>query len=100
MLTAVANRIRALREQRDKLIPGEYTQAALARRLGIAANTLRAWELDRARPRKAAAKRLARALGVSVADLGLEEPVPRHPAPEGSGDEPVSQDHAISEPRP
>ncbi len=68
----MSNRIRALRESRDQLIPGEYTQAALARRLGVAANTLRAWELGRARPRKAAAKRLAKALGVSVEALGLE----------------------------
>ena len=66
------NRIRALREERARLIPAEYSQAALARRLGIAADTLRAWELGRARPRKASAKRLAKALGVTVDDLGLD----------------------------
>jgi 8-oxo-dGTP pyrophosphatase MutT (NUDIX family)/DNA-binding XRE family transcriptional regulator len=71
-MRTMGNRIRAIREKRDQLIPGEYTQAALARRLGVSANTVRSWELDRARPRKAAAKRLAKVLGVKVEDLGLD----------------------------
>lgn len=72
----VGNRIRELREDRNRLIPGEYSQAAVARRLGVAANTVRAWELDRARPRKAAAKRLAKVLGVTVEDLRLDDGTP------------------------
>ncbi|MGH7867585.1 MAG: helix-turn-helix transcriptional regulator [Candidatus Dormibacteraceae bacterium] len=67
----MGNRIRALREELEKMIPGEYTQAAVARRLGVAANTLRAWELNRVQPRKAAAKRLAKVLGAKVEDLEL-----------------------------
>ncbi len=81
----VGNRIRAIREERDKLIPGEYTQAAVARRLGVSANTVRSWELDRARPRKAAAKRLAKVLGVKVEDLQVSD----EPEPGGHSTEPA-----------
>jgi transcriptional regulator with XRE-family HTH domain len=72
-LTAVS-RIRQIREEKGKLAPAAFTQAAVAARVGVTVNALRAWELDRARPRKAAAKRLARALGVQVEDLGLDMP--------------------------
>lgn len=65
------NRIRAIREERAKLIPAEFTQAGLARRVGVTAETLRSWERGDSRPRQRAAKRLARALGVSVEDLAL-----------------------------
>jgi DNA-binding XRE family transcriptional regulator len=65
------NRIRAVREERDKLIPGEFTQAGLARRVGVTAETLRSWERGDSRPRQRAAKRLAKALGVTVEELEL-----------------------------
>jgi transcriptional regulator with XRE-family HTH domain len=78
------NRIRAIREDRAKLIPAEFTQAGLARRVGVTAETLRSWERGESRPRQRAAKRLARALGVTVEALELDE---RAPA-----------DHASSEP--
>jgi DNA-binding XRE family transcriptional regulator len=73
------NRIRAIREERAKLIPAEFTQAGLARRVGVTAETLRSWERGASLPRQRAAKRLARALGVSVEDLALGAP--------GAGDE-------------
>jgi DNA-binding transcriptional regulator YiaG len=68
------SRIRQIREEKAKLAPAAFTQAAVALRVGVTVNALRAWELDRARPRKATAKRLARALGVQVDQLGLDEP--------------------------
>jgi DNA-binding XRE family transcriptional regulator len=69
----VVSRIRQIREERAKFAPAVFTQAAVAARVGVTVNALRAWELDRARPRKATAKRLARALGVRVDELGLDE---------------------------
>lgn len=69
----MASRIRQLREDLNRRVPGEYTQAALARRLDVAANTVRAWETGAARPRKAMAKRIARVLGVKVEELGLDD---------------------------
>ena len=68
------SRIRQIREEKAKLAPAVFTQAAVAARVGVTINALRAWELDRARPRKAAAKRLARALGVQVDELRLDVP--------------------------
>jgi 8-oxo-dGTP diphosphatase len=89
--TDVGNRIRTIREERDRFIPGEYTQAALARRLGVSANTVRSWELDRAQPRKAAAKRLAKVLGVKVEDLGLHLTQPAQlPTGESEGLKPLA----------
>lgn len=67
------SRIRQIREEKAQLAPAAFTQAAVAARVGVTVNALRAWELDRARPRKATAKRLARALGVRVEDLGLDD---------------------------
>jgi transcriptional regulator with XRE-family HTH domain len=66
------SRIRQIREERAQVAPAVFTQAAVATRVGVSVNALRAWELDRARPRKATAKRLARALGVQVDQLGLD----------------------------
>ena len=76
------SRIRQIREEKAKLAPAAFTQAAVATRVGVTINALRAWELDRARPRKAAAKRLARALGVQVEELGLDGPPANSPGPE------------------
>jgi DNA-binding transcriptional regulator YiaG len=68
------NQIRALRERLAQLVPSEYTQAAFSRRLGVTSETLRAWETGKHRPHQRAAKRLAKMLGVTVEELGLEEP--------------------------
>ena len=73
------SRIRAIREERAKLAPAVFTQAAVAARVGVTVKALRALEQDRARPRTATAKRLARALGVSVDELGLDESAPESP---------------------
>lgn len=67
------SRIRQIREERAQLAPAVFTQAAVAARVGVSVNALRAWELDRAHPRKATAKRLARALGVQVDELGFDD---------------------------
>jgi len=68
------NRIREIRQDKSKLAPAAFTQAAVAARVGVTVNALRAWELGRARPRKATARRIARALGVTVEELGLDQP--------------------------
>jgi ribosome-binding protein aMBF1 (putative translation factor) len=67
------SRVRQIREERAQIAPAAFTQAAVAARVGVSVNALRAWELDRACPRKAAARRLARALGVQVDQLGLND---------------------------
>lgn len=82
------NRIRELREELAARVPAEYSQRALARRLGVNAETLRSWELGRHKPPKRAAAKLARVLGVTVDQLGIGGPVaaatavsePRKPA--------------------
>jgi transcriptional regulator with XRE-family HTH domain len=49
------------------------SQIELARRSDTSINTLRNWEQDRALPRIDAATRLARALGVSLDKLAVED---------------------------
>lgn len=67
------NRIRARREELAKQLPATFTQAALARQLGVDADTVRSWELGRSRPRKRMARALAKALGTTIEKLGLNE---------------------------
>jgi transcriptional regulator with XRE-family HTH domain len=69
------NRIRALREERAKLLPALFTLTAVARRMGVAESTFRAWEQGSSRPRKRHARALARELGVEVADLQIDPTV-------------------------
>jgi DNA-binding XRE family transcriptional regulator len=66
-------RIRELREERAKVAPAAFTQAALAQRVGVSINALRAWEAGTSRPRQRMAKALARELNVTVDELGLDE---------------------------
>lgn len=49
------------------------TQAALAEKIGVAQTTVSAWELGIAEPSIARLRRIARALGVTTADLIGEE---------------------------
>jgi transcriptional regulator with XRE-family HTH domain len=58
--------------------------AALARRAGVPAGTLRHWEGDRGFPGLAACLRLARALGAPVERLaqGVEDPAGDEPEPD------------------
>lgn len=67
------NRIRELRQERIKLAPRAFTAASVAGRLGVTENTLLRWERGQAQPRKRHAQALAQELGVSVADLALEQ---------------------------
>lgn len=67
-----ANRIKEIRLQRAKEVPGAFTMEEVARRAGVALNTLRRWEAGEARPRLRHVKALARALGVKVEELGLD----------------------------
>lgn len=62
----MGNRIREIRQQRA------HTVAGLARVLGLSERTIRYWEDGRSLPTKANARRLARALGVTVEKLGLD----------------------------
>jgi transcriptional regulator with XRE-family HTH domain len=59
------------------------SRAALARRAGVPASTLRNWEGDRGFPGLAACLRLAAALGVRVERLaeGVEDPADEEPEP-------------------
>jgi transcriptional regulator with XRE-family HTH domain len=59
------------------------SRAALARRAGVPASTLRNWENDRGFPGLAACLRLAQALGVRVERLaeGVEDPAGEGPEP-------------------
>jgi ribosome-binding protein aMBF1 (putative translation factor) len=65
------NRIRAIRDERAKLIPAAFTSAALSRRVGVSDKTLRSWEKGESRPTDRHARTLARELGVKVEELGL-----------------------------
>jgi transcriptional regulator with XRE-family HTH domain len=62
------------------------SRAALARRAGVPANTLRGWEADRGFPGLPAGLRLPRALGVPVERLaeGVEDPAEDDPAALGN----------------
>ncbi len=67
------NRILELRSQRqaDSARPSEWTQAALARKVGASVRSVKAWEAGDTTPRLFFRRRLAKALGVTVSDLGL-----------------------------
>lgn len=66
-------RVREIRLERAKTVPSAFTLTAVAARAGVSVTTLRKWELGEARPRVRAAKALAKALGVSVEELGLDD---------------------------
>ena len=67
------NRILEFRSQRqaDATNPSEWTQAGLARKVGASLRSVKAWEAGDTVPRLFYRRRLAKALGVSVADLGF-----------------------------
>ena len=70
----VSNQVRAIRLKRAADVPAAFTQAAVAARAGVSVTTVRKWEVGAARPRQRAEKRLAKALGVSVEELGFPPP--------------------------
>ena len=70
----VPNRIRDLRLERARQFPAAFSIAEMARRLGVAERTIRYWESGESLPTKRHAQRLARDFGVTVAELGLDEP--------------------------
>jgi ribosome-binding protein aMBF1 (putative translation factor) len=67
------SRISDLRSQRqaDATNPQEWTQAGLARKVGASVRSVKAWEAGDAVPRLFYRRRLAKALGVSLDDLGF-----------------------------
>ncbi|HVC42160.1 MAG TPA: helix-turn-helix transcriptional regulator [Candidatus Saccharimonadales bacterium] len=67
------NRVLELRSQRqaDAANPSEWTQAGLARKVGASVRSVKAWEAGATVPRPFYRRRLAKALGVGVADLGF-----------------------------
>jgi transcriptional regulator with XRE-family HTH domain len=88
------NRIREIREGRGKIVPSAFTSVAVAHRVGVSDRTLRSWESGVTRPSERHARRLAKELGVSVAELQLDERAPEDDAMDGIGD------HAAAEPEP
>ncbi len=67
------SRILELRSQRqaDSRNPSEWTQVGLARKVGASVRSVKAWEAGDTVPRLFYRRRLAKALGVSVTDLGF-----------------------------
>jgi ADP-ribose pyrophosphatase YjhB (NUDIX family)/DNA-binding XRE family transcriptional regulator len=76
------NRIRQIRLALLEKYPYAFTMEEVARRVGVATATYRTWEQGRFRPRRRAAERLARDLGVSVEELQLETPAEHRAADE------------------
>ncbi len=67
------NSIRAIREELAARVPAAFTIVALSRRVGVSDKTLRSWEQGTSRPTARHARALARELGVTVADLHLDD---------------------------
>ena len=67
------SRVLEIRSQRqaDATNPSEWTQAGLAKKVGASLRSVKAWEAGDTVPRLFFRSRLAKALGVSVADLGF-----------------------------
>jgi len=67
------NKLLELRSQRqaDATNPSEWTQAGLAHKVGASVRSVKAWEAGDTLPRLFYRRRLAKALGVSVSDLGF-----------------------------
>jgi ribosome-binding protein aMBF1 (putative translation factor) len=67
------NMIRELREQRmaDAADPSDWTQQAVADKLGAAIRSVKAWEAGHSTPRPYMRRRLAKLFGVTPADLRL-----------------------------
>jgi DNA-binding XRE family transcriptional regulator len=67
------NRLLELRSQRqaDAANPSEWTQAGLAQKVGASVRSIKAWEAGNTLPRLFYRRRLAKAFGVTVADLGF-----------------------------
>jgi transcriptional regulator with XRE-family HTH domain len=64
--------IRRRREELQRIAPGSFTRAEVARRVGVTERTLWAWETGQNKPHPRSARRLARVLGKSLVELGLE----------------------------
>jgi len=67
------SKILELRSQRqaDATNSSEWTQAGLAQKVGASVRSVKAWEAGDTLPRLFYRRRLAKALGVSVSDLGF-----------------------------
>jgi DNA-binding XRE family transcriptional regulator len=67
------SKIQELRSQRqaDSPNPSDWTQVGLARKVGASIRSVKAWEAGDTVPRLYYRRRLAKALGVSAADLGF-----------------------------
>jgi DNA-binding XRE family transcriptional regulator len=67
------SKILELRSQRqaDATNPSEWTQAGLAQKVGASVRSVKAWEAGDTLPRLFYRRRLAKALEVSVSDLGF-----------------------------
>ncbi|MFI5287845.1 MAG: helix-turn-helix transcriptional regulator [Candidatus Dormibacteria bacterium] len=72
------SRLAELRSQRqaEAADPGEWTQVGLARKVGASVRSVKAWEAGATLPRLFHRRRLAKALGVGIAELGFRTPDP------------------------
>ena len=67
------NRVREIRLEKRKVTPSAFTLAEVARRTGVSVSTLVSWEMGAATPHIRNRRALARALGVSVTELGFTD---------------------------
>jgi len=67
------SKVLELRSQRqaDAANPSEWTQVGLAQKVGASVRSIKAWEAGDTVPRQFYRRRLAKVLGVRVADLGF-----------------------------
>ena len=62
--------------QAEAADPSDWTQIALARKVGASVRSIKAWEAGDTVPRLYYRRRLAKALGVGIAELGFRSPDP------------------------
>ena len=80
-LVSLGNRIRELRLDRAGLFPSAFSVTALAHRVGVTDGMLRRWERGSSKPSRRHARALAKELGVSVDQLGLQDETSRELQP-------------------
>jgi DNA-binding XRE family transcriptional regulator len=72
------SRLAELRSERqaEAADPSAWTQLGLARKVGASVRSVKAWEAGATLPRLFYRRRLAKAFGVGIAELGFRSPDP------------------------